>query len=82
MQKVSKRGLASGKVPTSDPLAGVAGVHSRLSGQDGCPAAPGQLLPPPSRAPWPGMKGSAVTLLQGATAEARKQVGAPVLPSP
>lgn len=37
MQKVSKRGLASGKVPTSDLLAGVAGAHSRLSGQDDCP---------------------------------------------
>lgn len=36
MQKVSKRGLASGKVPMSDLLAGVAGAHS-LVGRTAAP---------------------------------------------
>lgn len=36
MQKVSERGLASGNLPTSDLLSGVALAHCRPTGQDSC----------------------------------------------
>lgn len=78
MQKVSERGLASGKLPTSDLLSGVAMAHCRPTSQDSC--STGQTLcvlgdlgvrlltlqpvqGEEGRVYRPGTKGSAINLL-------------------